>query len=76
MLFFFFTCVWNHLKPKRNPVGHGSEHRQQEKVQTQRQRDGSGEDTVRQEGRLAGPRLDRVRTMKEQGHDPGKEKTR
>lgn len=35
-----------------------------------------GEDTVRQEGRPAGPRLDRLRTMKEQGHDPGKEKTR
>lgn len=33
-----FSYVWNHLKPKKNPVGHGSELKRQETVQNQRDR--------------------------------------
>lgn len=32
--------MWNHLEPKKNPVGHGSELERQEKVQNQRDRAG------------------------------------
>lgn len=31
----FFFHVWNHLEPKKNPVGHGSELKQQEKGETE-----------------------------------------
>lgn len=62
------SYVGNHLKPKKNPVCSGSEHKQQEKVQTRNQRGRAG----RGDSHLAHKRL--ARTIREQGPDRAKEK--
>lgn len=56
------SYVGNHLKPKKNPVCSGSEHKQRGKVQTQNQRDRAGGDDSRLDRRL-------VRTVRGQGPD-------
>lgn len=66
-----FSYVWNHLKPKKNPVGHGSELKRQEMLQNQRDRAGR-EASHRTRWALAASRL-RIR-KKEQRQDGGKGK--
>lgn len=48
------SYVGNHLKPKKNPVCSGSEHKQRGKVQTRSQRGGAGGDDSRLDKRLVG----------------------
>lgn len=61
------SYIGNHLKPKKNPVCSGSEHKQREKVQSRNQRVRAGREDSHLDKRL-------WRTIREEGPDWAKEK--
>lgn len=61
------SYMGDHLKPKKNLVCSGSEHKQREKAQTRNQRVRAGREDSHLDKRLA-------RTIREEGPDRAKEK--